>query len=333
MGEPDAGARPRGASAAALGVEHVAVVDPMNLQAHRRARCARRSRTTGRASSSRAGRARCSSKSDKQPLRGRARTSAPRAAICIELGCPALSKDGRPARPSSTPPLCVGCAQCAAVCRYGAIGAGAAARARRVSRRERRPRCCSWASAGRGRSSPATCSPRSRRPPGLDVKLSEVHGMSQRGGSVDTIVRFGEKVYSPVVSRGRGRPPRRVRDHRGGALAALPASPAGGCSSTARTIPPLPGAHRRAAGARPASRPRCSPRTPSSSTPRRSRARPARPRSANVVLLGALSVGLPFDEETWRDVIAARVPAKTVEANLRGVRTRPAGMYGRGRSA
>ena len=37
---------------------------------------------------------------------------------------------------------------------------------------------------------------------GYDVKVSEVHGMSQRGGSVVTYVRFGEKVYSPVIDRG-----------------------------------------------------------------------------------------------------------------------------------
>ncbi|MCL1848675.1 MAG: indolepyruvate oxidoreductase subunit beta [Clostridiales bacterium] len=37
---------------------------------------------------------------------------------------------------------------------------------------------------------------------GLDVKQSEIHGMSQRGGSVVTHVRFGEKVYSPLVSAG-----------------------------------------------------------------------------------------------------------------------------------
>ncbi len=35
-----------------------------------------------------------------------------------------------------------------------------------------------------------------------DVKVSEVHGMSQRGGSVVTYVRFGDKVYSPVVNEG-----------------------------------------------------------------------------------------------------------------------------------
>ena len=37
---------------------------------------------------------------------------------------------------------------------------------------------------------------------GYDVKVSEVHGMSQRGGSVITYVRFGDKVFSPVVDLG-----------------------------------------------------------------------------------------------------------------------------------
>lgn len=37
---------------------------------------------------------------------------------------------------------------------------------------------------------------------GYDVKLSEVHGMSQRGGSVVTHVRFGEKIYSPIIPIG-----------------------------------------------------------------------------------------------------------------------------------
>ena len=38
---------------------------------------------------------------------------------------------------------------------------------------------------------------------GYDVKVSEVHGMSQRGGSVVTYVRFGERVYSPIIDRGQ----------------------------------------------------------------------------------------------------------------------------------
>lgn len=38
---------------------------------------------------------------------------------------------------------------------------------------------------------------------GWDVKLSEVHGMAQRGGSVVTFVRYGEKVYEPIVEEGK----------------------------------------------------------------------------------------------------------------------------------
>ena len=37
---------------------------------------------------------------------------------------------------------------------------------------------------------------------GLDVKKSEIHGMSQRGGSVSSDVRFGERVFSPMVPMG-----------------------------------------------------------------------------------------------------------------------------------
>ena len=37
---------------------------------------------------------------------------------------------------------------------------------------------------------------------GLDVKVSEVHGMSQRGGSVVTYVKYGESVHSPIIDEG-----------------------------------------------------------------------------------------------------------------------------------
>lgn len=37
---------------------------------------------------------------------------------------------------------------------------------------------------------------------GYDVKMSEIHGMAQRGGSVTTQIRFGEKVYSPTINKG-----------------------------------------------------------------------------------------------------------------------------------
>lgn len=150
---------------------------------------------------------------------------------------------------------------------------------------------------------------------GHDVKLSEVHGMAQRGGSVDTIVRFGECVFSPIIDPG-------VADH----LIAFEMTeaarrlhylaPQGRLVVNSRTIQPLPvltGAVPAATGIEAeldyegavfidAEAIACE---------------AGSPRSANVVLLGAASFGLPFAEETWRDVIASRVPPKTVEANLR----------------
>ena len=38
---------------------------------------------------------------------------------------------------------------------------------------------------------------------GYEVKTSELHGLSQRGGSVDVHVRFGKKIYSPLIGRGK----------------------------------------------------------------------------------------------------------------------------------
>ena len=38
---------------------------------------------------------------------------------------------------------------------------------------------------------------------GFDVKKSEVHGMAQRGGSVEAHLRYGEKVYSPLIEPGK----------------------------------------------------------------------------------------------------------------------------------
>jgi len=38
---------------------------------------------------------------------------------------------------------------------------------------------------------------------GKDVKTSELHGLSQKGGSVQTHIRFGKKVYSPLIAEGK----------------------------------------------------------------------------------------------------------------------------------
>lgn len=150
---------------------------------------------------------------------------------------------------------------------------------------------------------------------GLDVKLSEVHGMAQRGGSVDTVVRFGAEVFSPITDPG-------MVDH----LVAFEiieaarrihwVKPQGRLLVNPRAIQPLPVL------------------TGDMPVPHGLQAvlesegaifidadelacEAGSPKSANVVLMGALSTGLPFSEEVWADVISRRVPPKTVDANLK----------------
>jgi indolepyruvate ferredoxin oxidoreductase beta subunit len=150
---------------------------------------------------------------------------------------------------------------------------------------------------------------------GHDVKLSEVHGMAQRGGSVDTVVRFGEEVHSPVVDPG-------MADHLiafeiiEGARALPYLRPGGTFVVNRRMVAPLPvligdapapggledALYAEGAIFLDAEALAC---------------QAGSPRSANVVLLGAASYGLPFAAETWTRVIERRVPPATVEANLR----------------
>jgi indolepyruvate ferredoxin oxidoreductase beta subunit len=149
---------------------------------------------------------------------------------------------------------------------------------------------------------------------GLDVKLSEVHGMSQRGGSVDTTVRFGRKVLSPVIDPGGA-----------GHLVAfeiieaarwLPfLAPGGTLLVNSRTIPPLPvltGALPPPAGLREILADEGGVFVDAEALA----CEAATPRSANVVLLGALSTRLPFAGDVWRKVISTRVPTRAVRANL-----------------
>jgi len=150
---------------------------------------------------------------------------------------------------------------------------------------------------------------------GYDVKLSEVHGMAQRGGSVDTVVRFGECVHSPIVDPG-------VADHliafelTEAARHLTTLAPGGRLVVNTRTINPLPvltGALAPPAGIEAALAYAGAVFLDAEALA----CEAGSPRSANVVLLGAASYGLPFPESIWCDVIASRVPPKTVEANLR----------------
>lgn len=150
---------------------------------------------------------------------------------------------------------------------------------------------------------------------GLDVKLSEVHGMAQRGGSVDTVVRFGDEVFAPITDPGGA--DHLVAFEMTEAARRLPyLKPDGRLLVNTRVIDPLPVL----IGAVP-------PAADLESLLDREGAvfidadavacEAGSPKSANIVLMGALSVGLPFPLDTWREVIASRVPPKTLEENLR----------------
>lgn len=153
---------------------------------------------------------------------------------------------------------------------------------------------------------------------GLDVKVSEIHGMSQRGGSVSTVVRMGEKVESMVADPGcadvivafESVEALRAQDYlrEGGKMfvndeVIVPVSVAIGNFEMPEDIEVkldelgavriLAGQIAREVGS---------------------------PRSTNVVLVGALSTALPFSVEDWEDAISRRVPPKTVEANLKAFR-------------
>lgn len=149
---------------------------------------------------------------------------------------------------------------------------------------------------------------------GLDVKLSEIHGMAQRGGSVTTIVRFGEKVFAPVTDPGEV-----------DALVSFEMLEAlryahfvkrsGRFFVNSEVIEPLsvavgtlkleldPLQKLNELGAELVDASRIAQNVGS-------------PKSANIVLMGALSQALPFEEDVWREVITKRVPPITLAANL-----------------
>ncbi len=149
---------------------------------------------------------------------------------------------------------------------------------------------------------------------GYDVKISEIHGMSQRGGSVSTVVRFGDKVASMIADQGSAdvivafeavealRAQHYLKSD--GVMFVndeqmTPVSVAVGDAEMPTDV------HERLD------------RIESSVIAAGAIAREAgSPKSTNVVLMGALSTALPFDESLWKETIERRVPPKTVAANL-----------------
>ena len=149
---------------------------------------------------------------------------------------------------------------------------------------------------------------------GWDVKVSEVHGMSQRGGSVVTYVRYGDQVASPLI--GEGGADIILAFEQMEALRALPYLKEGGLMlvSTAR-IAPMPVITGAASypddllGRLPAN---------AVAVDAAELARQAgSPRCANVVLIGLLARHMDIPPDAWREAIAAIVPERFRELNLR----------------
>ncbi len=152
------------------------------------------------------------------------------------------------------------------------------------------------------------------RKSGLSVKVSEVHGMAQRGGAVTTIVRFGTEVASPITDHGCV--DCLVAFEAIEALRNLPYLASDGVlfvnDATIEPLSVLVGTTEMPTGIHAELAANGARMLDASAIA----ARLGNPKSVNVVLVGALSVALPFPTSDWEDAIANRVPPKTVEANL-----------------
>lgn len=151
---------------------------------------------------------------------------------------------------------------------------------------------------------------------GYDVKVSEVHGMSQRGGSVVTYVKYGDKVYSPIIDKGEA--DIILAFERLEALRALPYLKKGGKiivnDRATMPMPVITGA---------AEYPEGIIETLSAAAEVKSLDALALAEEAgsvkavNVVLIGVLAASTDIPKEEWLDVLRTTVPPKFLEVNLK----------------
>lgn len=151
---------------------------------------------------------------------------------------------------------------------------------------------------------------------GHDVKVSEVHGMSQRGGSVVTYVKYGKKVFSPIIDKGEA--DIILAFELLEALRALPYLRKGGkIIVNTQKIDPMPvitGAERYPDGIVNT----LSEWADTTATDALSIARIAgNQKAVNVVLIGVMASGTDIAYEKWVDAIKAAVPEKFLDVNLR----------------
>ncbi len=150
---------------------------------------------------------------------------------------------------------------------------------------------------------------------GYEVKVSEIHGMAQRGGAVTTVVRYGEQVHTMVADLGET--DCIVSFETTEALRNIAFLKEGGYLLVAdETMKPLPVACGRAS--MPADAHGKLEAFGAVLIPAHELAVEAgNAKCENVAILGALETQLGFGTDVWNEVIAGRVPPKTVEANCK----------------
>lgn len=152
---------------------------------------------------------------------------------------------------------------------------------------------------------------------GYDVKVSEVHGMSQRGGSVVTYVRYGGKVYSPIIDKGQADfilsfellEAARWTEY---------LKPGGRIVTNTQQINPMPvitGAAQYPQGLVEKMRQAGMDVDAFDALSLAEEAGSAK--AVNIVLLGRLSKGFDFTRAEWEQAIRESVPPKFLELNLR----------------
>jgi indolepyruvate ferredoxin oxidoreductase beta subunit len=146
---------------------------------------------------------------------------------------------------------------------------------------------------------------------GHDAKKSEIHGMSQRGGSVFSHIRFGEKVHSPVISEGEADILFALEEME--ALRWLRSAHCGSLVVVLRTRITPANVDRYPEGVEDALKRACTRLV--FLDPEELRKEISHHKFLNVALLGALSRHLEIPDEAWRRAIEAEVPEGTSEQN------------------
>ena len=150
---------------------------------------------------------------------------------------------------------------------------------------------------------------------GFEVKVSEVHGMSQRGGSVVTYIKYGDKVYSPVIEKGEADVIVSFEELE--AARWLPYLKKGGKIITnTQQVEPMPvitGAMEYPTDIIEKIKDKGADITALDALALANEAGSAR--AVNVVLMGVLSTMMDFPADAWKNALEACVPAKALDIN------------------